>query len=83
VTAKDAKYCFGMLIDLARVRPVAPTKHGRSVIVLIVVEEHERLKALGESVPVPPAKPNQERKEFFVGATSSNSNCPGTPAPRR
>jgi prevent-host-death family protein len=45
-TAKDAKYGFGRLIDLARAEPVAVAKHGRPVIVVMAVEEFERLKAL-------------------------------------
>lgn len=44
LSAKDAKYEFGRLIDLARAEPVAVTKHGRTVVVVIAVEEYERLK---------------------------------------
>ncbi|MDF3905988.1 type II toxin-antitoxin system Phd/YefM family antitoxin [Paracoccus sp. AS002] len=44
LSAKDAKYEFGRLIDLARAEPVAVTKHGRVVVVVIAVEEYERLK---------------------------------------
>ena len=44
--AKDAKYGFGRLIDLARAKLVAVTKHGRPVVVVLSVEEYERLKAL-------------------------------------
>jgi len=46
LTAKDAKYGFGRLIDLARAEPVAVAKHGRTVVVVLAVEEYERLKAL-------------------------------------
>ncbi|WP_283179974.1 type II toxin-antitoxin system prevent-host-death family antitoxin [Gemmobacter sp. 24YEA27] len=46
LSAKDAKYEFGRLIDLARAEPVAVTKHGRAVVVVIAVEEYERLKDL-------------------------------------
>lgn len=49
LSAKDAKYGFGRLIDLARAEPVAVAKHGRPVVVVLAVEEYERLKAL-ESV---------------------------------
>ena len=45
LSAKDAKYGFGRLIDLARAEPVAVAKHGRTVVVL-AVEEYERLKAV-------------------------------------
>ena len=46
LTAKDAKYGFGRLIDRARAEPVAVAKHGRPVVVVMAVEEFERLKAL-------------------------------------
>lgn len=44
-SAKEAKYGFGRLIDLARAAPVAIMKHGRPVVVVMAVEEFERLKA--------------------------------------
>ena len=46
LTAKDAKYSFGRLIDLARAEPVTVAKHGRPVVVVMAVEEFERLKVL-------------------------------------
>ena len=46
LSAKDAKYGFGRLIDLARAEPVAVAKHGRPVVVVMAVEEYERLKFL-------------------------------------
>ncbi len=46
MTAKDAKYGFGRLIDLARAEPVTVEKHGRPVVAVMAVEEFERLKAL-------------------------------------
>jgi prevent-host-death family protein len=46
LSAKDAKYGFGRLIDLARAEPVAVAKHGRPVVIVLAVEEYERLKAL-------------------------------------
>lgn len=49
LTAKDAKYGFGRLIDLARAEPVAVAKHGRPVVVVMAVEEYERLKAQDRS----------------------------------
>jgi len=45
LTAKDAKYGFGRLIDLARTEPVAVAKHGRPVVVVMAIEEIERLTA--------------------------------------
>ncbi|WP_323008241.1 type II toxin-antitoxin system Phd/YefM family antitoxin [Paracoccus sp. (in: a-proteobacteria)] len=46
LSAKDAKYEFGRLIDLARAEPVTVTKHGRSVVVVMAVEEYVRLKEI-------------------------------------
>ncbi|MEW6121688.1 MAG: type II toxin-antitoxin system Phd/YefM family antitoxin [Pseudomonadota bacterium] len=43
MSARDAKNSFGRLIDLARAEPVAIEKYGRSVVVVIAVEEYERL----------------------------------------
>ena len=57
LTAKDAKYGFGRLIDLARAEPVAVAKHGRPVVVVITVEEFERLKALEHPPNAPNARP--------------------------
>jgi len=44
MSAKDAKYGFGRLIDLARAEPVVVEKHGRPVVVVLAVEEFERLR---------------------------------------
>jgi len=44
MSAKDAKYGFGRLIDLARSQPVIVEKHGRPVVVVVAVEEFERLR---------------------------------------
>jgi prevent-host-death family protein len=46
ISAKDAKYGFGMLIDTARAEPVTVEKHGRPVVVVISVEEYARLLAV-------------------------------------
>jgi prevent-host-death family protein len=43
MSARDAKNGFGKLIDLARAEPVAIEKYGRSVVVVLAVEEYERL----------------------------------------
>ena len=44
LSAKDAKYGFGRLVDLARAEPVAVAKHGRPVVAVMAVEQYERLK---------------------------------------
>ncbi len=43
LSAKDAKYGFGRLIDVAWSEPVVIAKHGRPVVVVMAVEEYERL----------------------------------------
>ena len=46
LSARDAKNNFGRLIDMARAEPVTIEKHGRAVVVVVAVEEYERLKAV-------------------------------------
>lgn len=43
LTAKDAKYGFGRLIDLARAEPVTIAKRGHPVVVVTSIEEYEPL----------------------------------------
>lgn len=43
MSARDAKNGFGRLIDLARAEPVSIDKYGRPVVVVLSVEEYERL----------------------------------------
>ena len=45
MSARDAKNGFGRLIDLARAAPVSIDKYGRSVVVVLSVEEYQRLLA--------------------------------------
>ncbi len=56
LSAKDAKYNFGQMIDLARAEPVVIEKHGRPVVVVMAVEEYERLTSKDTS------KRSSERK---------------------
>jgi prevent-host-death family protein len=49
MSAKDAKYGFGRLIDLARSEPVVVEEHGRPVVVVLAVEEYERLRGEGKN----------------------------------
>jgi hypothetical protein len=58
--AKDAKYSFSRLIDLARAEPVAVAELGRPVVVVMVVEEFERLKVLDAAATASAAKQNQD-----------------------
>ena len=46
MSARDAKNGFGKLIDLARASPVVVAKHDRPVVVVVSIEEYERLIAL-------------------------------------
>jgi prevent-host-death family protein len=45
ISAREAKNGFGRLIDLARAGPVSVDKYGRPVVVVLSVEEYERLSA--------------------------------------
>ncbi len=65
LTAKDAKYGFGRLIDLARAEPVTNAKRGHPAVVVISVEEYERLMGSvnangGGNRSVRPARPEAE-----------------------
>ncbi len=44
LTATDASYGFDSQMHLARAEPVVIAKHGRPVVVVMAVEEYERLK---------------------------------------
>lgn len=50
MSAKDAKNSFGLLLDRARAEPVQVEKHGRPVVVVVSVEEFQRL-SLASAVP--------------------------------
>ena len=45
MSAKDAKNAFGLLLDKARAAPVIVEKHGRAVVVVLSVEEYDRLNS--------------------------------------
>lgn len=51
ISAKDAKNGFGLLLDTARAEPVTIEKHGRAVVVVVSVEEYERLRNLEHDRP--------------------------------
>jgi len=61
MSAREAKNAFGLLIDTARQEPVTVEKHGRAVVVVIAVEEYERLKAI-ESADSAKARGSIERQ---------------------
>jgi prevent-host-death family protein len=60
MSAKDAKNGFGFLLDTARAEPVTIEKHGRAVVVVLSVEEYERLRVLEDSAT--PKGPNTKRQ---------------------
>ena len=43
MSAREAKNAFGLMIDTARAEPVLIEKHGRGVVMVIAVEEYQRL----------------------------------------
>lgn len=45
MSARDAKNGFGLLMDTARLEPVLIRKHGRPVVVVLSVEEFERISS--------------------------------------
>lgn len=53
MSAKDAKNGFGLLIDTARAEPVLIEKHGRPVVVVLAIEEYERLQRHAAPVGAP------------------------------
>lgn len=55
MSAKDAKNSFGLLLDRARAEPVQVEKHGRPVVVVVSVEEFQRL-SLASAKPAPAAE---------------------------
>lgn len=63
MSSKEAKNAFGLLIDTARAEPVMIEKHGRGVVVVVAVEEFERLNQHQGSLAPGEAK-NKTRGEF-------------------
>lgn len=60
MSAKDAKNGFGCLLDTARAEPVTIEKHRRAVVVVLSVEEYERLRGLDDTLPPQAPKPEQQ-----------------------
>lgn len=59
MSAKEAKNAFGLLLDNARARPVTVEKHGRPVVVVLSIEEYERL--MSTEANQRKARPNKSR----------------------
>jgi prevent-host-death family protein len=51
MSAREAKNAFGLMIDTARAEPVLIEKHGRGVVMVISVEEYERLHGSADAAP--------------------------------
>lgn len=49
MSAREAKNGFGLMIDTARAAPVMIEKHGRGVVIVMSVEEYERLSLRAEA----------------------------------
>lgn len=62
MSAKEAKNGFGLLLDTARAEPVTIEKHGRPVVVVVSVEQYERLQ---NSVTAP--KTRRPRAKRTIG----------------
>ena len=58
ITSADAKNNFGELIDLARAAPVMVTKYDRPVVVIMAVEDYERLRTAKKSRSKPGRRSN-------------------------
>ena len=43
MSVHEAKNVFGLMVDTVRAEPVRIEKHGRGVVVVVSVEEYERL----------------------------------------
>ena len=57
-SSAGAKNQFGVLIDAARIAPVAVTKYDKPFVVVMAVEEYERLVSVNGCVEVPPKRTN-------------------------
>lgn len=65
MSAKDAKNAFGMLIDCARAEPVVIEKHGRKVVVVMAIEEYERLISGKSEKPITNQNRPLKKREFL------------------
>ena len=61
MSAREAKNAFGLMIDTARAEPVRIEKHGRGVVMVISVEEYERLHGRSDDMAARPPEPSALR----------------------
>ena len=69
--ASEAKNHFGELLDLARREPVQIAKKGRSVAIMMSIEEFERFLDLENQFLA--LKAEQARQEGFIGLIESEA----------
>jgi prevent-host-death family protein len=55
-SSADAKNSFGKMVDYARLAPVAITKYDRPFVVVLAIEEYERLMVLDGATPTKTGK---------------------------
>lgn len=70
ISATEAQNKFGELLDCARREPIEITKKGRSVAVVLAVEEFERLRRLEDELLGLRAK--EAHNEGYIGINASN-----------
>jgi prevent-host-death family protein len=61
MSAREAKNAFGLMIDTARAEPVRIEKHGRGVVMVISVEEYERLHNCSHGIAAGPDPAGAQR----------------------
>jgi prevent-host-death family protein len=69
--ASEAKNRFGEMLDLARREPVQIAKKGRSVAVVLSIEEFERFSALENQFLA--LKAEKAQQEGFIGISESEA----------
>lgn len=62
MSAREAKNGFGLMINTARAAPVLIEKHGRGVVVVIAVEEYERLSEQAKRAGQRPTETEKRQK---------------------
>ena len=69
ISATSAQNNFGELLDSARRNPIEITKKGRSVAVVLAIEEFERLQTIEDQLLVLQAK--QANHAGYIGIKAS------------
>jgi antitoxin Phd len=69
--ASEAKNRFGEMLDFARREPVQIAKKGRSVVVVLSIEEFERFSELENELLALKAK--NAHQEGFIGTVESEA----------